>query len=118
MCEGVEEARIIERAAGDDLMVGSGKRETGTGSSVIDFVLPRAKAEELSEFIVDPRAFCDAVNLCLQPRPVIEAEGAQAGLPCADLIHLGGLGAGDEIAEQHGDVGVDLTAERRALLAA
>ncbi len=83
---------------------------------MIDFVLPCAKTEQFGEFGIDTCAFSDAVNFLLHPGPVIECECAQTGLPRTDLLHLGCLGSSDEIAEQHGDIGVDLTTEGRALL--
>ncbi len=116
MGDGVEETWVVERAAGDDLIVCPGQRKTGTGPGVIDFVLPCAEAEEFGELGIDARAFSDAVNLFLHPRPVIEGEFAQALLPGADFVSLRGFGIDDEITEEHGDVGMDLITKSRALL--
>ena len=45
MGDGVEKARVIERAAGEGVAVCAGQGETGTGPGVIDLILPRAKTK-------------------------------------------------------------------------
>jgi hypothetical protein len=96
LCNRVEDARIIECAAGEDLPIRAGERETGAAAGMVNFILPRAEAQQLGEFPVDPGTLGD---LLLQPRPVVEAEGAQALLPGPDHAGRRALGAGQEITE-------------------